>query len=58
MRTIEELIDKHYEELFDEICKIHDDLYELCIEYKEISTGKTIRRSWVERNKILKEENE
>jgi len=56
MKTIEELIDKHYDELFDEICKLNDDLYELVIEYKEASTGKMIRRSWLDRDKMLKEE--
>lgn len=54
---IEELIDKHYQDLFDEICKLGDDLYDLVIEYKEISTGKTIRRSWRDREKRLIEEN-
>jgi len=56
MKTAEQLIDEAYDKLFDEICKIHDDLCELMIEYQETSTGKKISRSWKERNKILREE--
>jgi len=52
---IEQLIDKHWDELFHEICKIHDDLHELKIEYQEKSTGKTIIRSWKDRDKFILE---
>ena len=45
-------------ELFNKICEIHDDLYELKIEYKELSPGKTIIRSWRDRDHNLKSENE
>ena len=53
--TIEQEIDKAYDTLFAKICDEHDDLYELKIVYKEETTGKTIVRSWRERNKILAE---
>ena len=53
MKTVESIIDDAWENLFHKICNIHDDLYELKIEYKEQSTGKTIIRSWLDRNKIL-----
>lgn len=56
--TVEQLIDKCYEDLFDEICNLNiDDLYDLVIEYKERTTGKTIRRSFKERDERLREEN-
>lgn len=57
MKTIEQKIDECYNELFNFICQNHDDLYDLVIEYKEETTGKTIRRSWREREKILQENN-
>lgn len=50
------LIDKHYDKLFDELCKRDDDTYDLVIEYKSLTTGKTIRRSWLEREARLKEQ--
>lgn len=56
MKTIEELIDEAYKQLFDEICKRHDDLFDLVIEYKETTTGKTIRRSWREREERIRKE--
>lgn len=56
--TIEQIIDKHYDALFEEL--IHseymgDDLYELLIEVKTAADGKTIRRSWLDRNEMLRE---
>jgi len=51
--TIDEKIDAVYDELFDFICKENDDLYELKIVYKEASTGKTIERSWIDRDRRL-----
>ena len=55
MKSVEKLIDKYYEILFHQICKIHDDLYELKIEYRERSTGKTIIVSYLDREKTLRE---
>jgi hypothetical protein len=54
--TVEALIDKHWDELFHKICEMHDDLYELKIEYKETASGKTIIRSWKDREDRLKED--
>ena len=51
--TIEEIIDRNYEKLFHEICKLSDDFNELKIEYQEMSTGKTIIRSWKDREDRL-----
>ena len=53
---IEQLIDKHYDQLFDEVIHDFDDLFDLVIEYKSLGTGKTIRRSWKDREKRLGEE--
>jgi hypothetical protein len=53
---IEQLIDKHYDQLFDEVIHDEDDLFDLVIEYKSQSTGKTIRRSWKDREERLKRE--
>ena len=53
MKNAEELIDNAYDNLFDKLCKISDDFCELKIEYQEISTGKTIIRSWKDRDNRL-----
>ena len=55
-KTIEELIDDHYDKLFNEICELGDNLYDLKIEYKDLYDGKTITRSWHDRDKRLVEE--
>jgi hypothetical protein len=54
-QTIEEAIDEAYNKLLDLICDRHDSLYELKIVYQEDSTGKTIIRSWIDRNNRLQE---
>ena len=55
MVTLEKLVDKHYNQIFDKTLEmIGDDLYELVIEIKTYD-GKTIRRSWIERNKMLEQ---
>lgn len=51
MTTVQEIINSAYDKLFDDIPD--DDLEELLIEYKERSTGLTIRRSWRDREKRL-----
>lgn len=56
MKTVEQYIDDAYQKLFDKICELHDDLYELKIEYKEAITGKTIIRSWRDREVRLRNE--
>ena len=55
IKTIEEKIDKVWDELFDFICETDDDIYELKIEYQSRSTGVTVKRSWLDREKRLSE---
>lgn len=56
MNTIQEMIDKHWDELFDEILKVEDDLYDLTIEYKGQISGLTVKRSWRDRDRRLAED--
>ena len=57
MTTIEEIVNKHWDQMFHEVLKIEGDgLYELVIEVKIDYSGKTIRKSWKDRNEMLKEE--
>lgn len=53
MKTIESIVDKYYEKLFDEITSLVDDIFELKIEYKDTLQGKTIIRSWKDREERL-----
>ena len=56
MKSIETIIDKHYDEIFNETLDvIGDDMHELLIEITTLSDGKTIRRSWIDRNERLQE---
>ena len=56
--TLEQLIDKHWDKLFDETLEvIGDGLTELLIEIRVAGDGKTVRRSWKDREKMLQEEN-
>ena len=57
-KTIETLIDEAWDKLFHKITNMRDDLYELKVEYKSTYDGKTITRSWKERNERLREEDE
>ena len=57
--TIEEIVDKHWDEMFEELIKadcVGDDLWELLIEVRTASDGVTIRRSWKDRNEMLRED--
>jgi len=57
--TIEQLVDKHFDQLFNEIIKIEaDDFDDILIEVVTLTTGKTIRRSWRDRNQILRDKND
>jgi len=57
VRTIEGLVDKHYNEMFDWLCENYaDELHDLIIEARFADTGKTIRRSWLDRDSMLKDE--
>lgn len=56
MKTIEEIIDKHWDAMFEEI--IHgagEEMDELLIEVQIDTEGKTYRRSWRDRNERLRE---
>ena len=58
MKTIEELVAKAYDKQFQELCKIDgDDMDEFLIEVRLAADGKTIRRSWKDRDKMLREQN-
>lgn len=54
MKNIEETIDKHYDQMFDELISlIGDDLHELKIEVQTRISGKTIIRSWQDRDRRI-----
>lgn len=54
--TVEEIIDKHYEEMFKELLDVEGDgLHDFLIEVQIGLDGKTIRRSWQDRNKMLED---
>lgn len=56
-KSIEELVDLHYEQMFDWLTGQNgDDMSDLLIEVRVASDGKTIRRSWSDRNEMLKKE--
>lgn len=56
-RTLEQIIDKHYNEIFNETLDvIGDDMHELLIQITTLSDGKTITRSWIDRNERLQED--
>lgn len=57
--TIEQIVDKHYKQLFDELLECDeagDGMTELLVEVKVAVDGKTIRRSWQDRNEMLRKE--
>ncbi len=57
MKNIQNIVDKHYDEMFHELCEKHDeDLYDIVIEVKLANPGLTVRRSWQERDQMLIEE--
>ena len=54
--TIQELVEKHYGELFTESIEIEGDgVVEILVEIKTLD-GVTVRQSWSDRNKRLTEE--
>ncbi len=55
IKSIEEIIDDHYDKIFDELCDRGDEFGELLIEVRVDVDGKTIRRSWADREKMLTE---
>lgn len=56
-KTLEGLVDKHYEAMFEWIATNYgDELHDLVIEVKFSNDGKTIRRSWLDRDSMLLDE--
>jgi len=51
-KTIEREIEKAYNKLFYFVSE-YDDIYDLVVEYKEASTGKSVRISWKDREEML-----
>jgi hypothetical protein len=59
IKSIEELVDLHYEEMFYWLTdSVGDEWSDLSIEIRIASDGKTIKRSWADRNEWLKKEEE
>lgn len=56
MKTIESLIDEAWSKLFEGVCELDDNFIDLVIEYKGSDNGKTIRRSWKDRDERLRSE--
>jgi hypothetical protein len=57
IKNIQDIVDKHYDEMFDEVIEITgDNLHELSVEIITLD-GLSVRRSWLEREVILREEN-
>ena len=53
---VEKIVDKYYRLMFQELMdEVGDDLYEFMIEVGTARDGKTVRISWLERNKMLNE---
>lgn len=58
-KTIEQVVDKHYNEIFKWLCDNYDTaIHDLIVEVRVGNEGKTIRRSWKDREVMLDEEND
>lgn len=58
-KNVQEILDFYYDQMFHELCEINDEsLYEFKIEVKLSADGTTIKRSWLDRDIMLKEQNE
>ena len=58
-KNAQEILDFHYDNMFHDLCELSDeDLFEFKIEVKLSADGTTIRRSWFDRDKMLKLQNE
>lgn len=56
--NIQDLVDKHYDQMFEELIKVAgDNFYDLKIEIIDLD-GLTVRRSWKERDDRLLESND
>lgn len=54
IKNIEDLVDYHYEEIFEWLCDHNGDQFdEIMVEIRIKDQGKTIRRSWLDREKML-----
>lgn len=54
MNDILDIVNKHYEDIFDEVVKvIGDDMFDITVEITTV-LGETVRRSWKERNNNLR----
>lgn len=59
IKSIEEIIDKHYDQMFHKLIdhpSCGDGLHDLVIEVQIGVDGKTIRRSWKDRSLMLGDE--
>lgn len=58
MKNIQDIVDKHYDQMFDELIEIvGDNFYDLTVEIIDLN-GLTVRRSWREREENLEENRE
>lgn len=58
MKNIQDIVDKHYDQMFDELIEIvGDNFYDLTVEIIDLQ-GLTVRRSWREREENLEENRE
>lgn len=56
--TIQEIVEKHYNEMFSEVLEdIGDEMFDIVVEVKTLG-GQTVRMSWADRDKRLKEWND
>ena len=57
MKNIQDIVDKHYDQMFKEVIEIvGDNFYDLTVEIIDLQ-GLTVRRSWREREENLQNEN-
>lgn len=58
MKNIQDIVDKHYDQMFDELIElVGDNFYDLTVEIIDLQ-GLTVRRSWREREENLEESRE
>lgn len=57
MKNVQDIVDKYYDKMFNEVIKIMgDNFYDISVEIITLG-GLTVRRSWKKREEVLKEEN-
>lgn len=58
-KNVLQLVDKHYDEMFEFLCETQDENFaDLVIEVKLTNDGTTVRRSWVDRDEMIKKRDE